>query len=221
MKKNININLIDVNNGQIPDIPQNPRYIRDEKLERLKKSIIDNPEMLELREVLVIHFNKRFVIIGGNMRFQAIKQIINIPKPEFDKIVESKKEDPDFLSWLAAITLLRDQKEVPCKVIPSDTPSHKLRSIIIKDNIGFGEDDHDLLSSEWDQGELEDFGMDLFFLDEEEEPNEEAEKQESAGEKLIFTFTKDEHKEVTEYLDQISDNREGALLTLIRGKILK
>lgn len=210
-----------MNNGQIPDIPQNPRFIRDIRLEKLKKSILDDPEMLDMRELLVILFNGKYVIIGGNMRFQAVKEIIDMPKDEFDQIVSSKKDEPEFLSWLAAITMLRDQKMVPCKVLPSDTPSRKLRAILIKDNIGFGEDDHDILSSEWDQDELEDFGMDLFFLDEDEGEANEEENTEESGERLVFTLTKAEAKEVTEYLAQIADTREEALLSLIRGNIVK
>jgi hypothetical protein len=52
-------------------------------------------------------------------------------------------------------------KEVPCKVLPADTPVAKLREYAIKDNNGFGEDDWDVLANEWDAEELEDWGVEL------------------------------------------------------------
>lgn len=44
---------IEVNKGQIPGLPKNPRFIKNEKFDRLKDSITENPEMLALRELLV------------------------------------------------------------------------------------------------------------------------------------------------------------------------
>lgn len=63
------------NNGQIAGLPKNPRFIRDEKFKKLVKSIEDNPEMTALREVLVYPHAGKYVIIGGNMRYQALKEL--------------------------------------------------------------------------------------------------------------------------------------------------
>lgn len=51
--------------------------------------------------------------------------------------------------------------DVPCKVLPADTPTKKLREIAIKDNTPFGNDDMDILANEWDEGELVEWGMEL------------------------------------------------------------
>ena len=75
MTKNIKISLIEENKGQIEGLPKNPRFIKNEKYKKLVKSIEENPEMLSLREILVYPFNDRYVIIGGNMRFRAIKEL--------------------------------------------------------------------------------------------------------------------------------------------------
>ncbi|MGX9985864.1 hypothetical protein [Soonwooa purpurea] len=72
---NIKLSQLSPNDGQIDGLPKNPRFIRDERFEKLKKSIEELPEMLEIRELIVIPFNKRFVIIGGNMRFRAMKDL--------------------------------------------------------------------------------------------------------------------------------------------------
>ena len=54
----------------------NPRVIRDEKFERLKKSISEFPEMLEKRPI-VCHEREdgKYVIIGGNMGFRACQDL--------------------------------------------------------------------------------------------------------------------------------------------------
>ena len=127
--RNIHIKELEVNKGQIEGLPQNPRFIRDERFTALKKSIEDAPEMLALRELIVYPHNGKFIIIAGNMRFRACKEL--------------------------------GYKEIPCKVLDADTPVEKLREYTIKDNIGFGADDWDLIANEWDINELDGWGMEL------------------------------------------------------------
>jgi len=47
----IEISKIKCNTGQIEGLPKNPRLIKDDKYEKLLKSIQEDPEMLELREL--------------------------------------------------------------------------------------------------------------------------------------------------------------------------
>lgn len=75
MVKNIKISEICSNTGQINRLPKNPRVIKDENFEKLKKSLQDDPEMLELREILVYPFEGKYICIGGNMRYKAAKEI--------------------------------------------------------------------------------------------------------------------------------------------------
>jgi hypothetical protein len=63
------------NSGQIKGLPKNPRFIRNNRFQALKKSIQDNPEFLGGREILVFKHKKNFVVIGGNMRLQACKDL--------------------------------------------------------------------------------------------------------------------------------------------------
>lgn len=53
---------------QVRQNPDNPRYIKDNKFEKLVKSIQEFPQMLELRPIVV---NKDMVVLGGNMRLKA------------------------------------------------------------------------------------------------------------------------------------------------------
>lgn len=73
--KSIKIKDLATNDGQIEGLPKNPRQIRDHRYEKLKKSIEDAPEMLQLRELLVYPHGGKFVIIGGNMRYRACKEL--------------------------------------------------------------------------------------------------------------------------------------------------
>lgn len=69
------LSAIEPNRGQIEGLPKNPRVLRDAKFDALKKSITDDPEMLALRELLVYPHGDKYVIIGGNMRYRALKEL--------------------------------------------------------------------------------------------------------------------------------------------------
>ena len=63
------------NVGQIPDVPANPRRITDEAFEQLKKSIDESPEMREIDEVKVFFYDGKYIAIGGNHRLRAYKEL--------------------------------------------------------------------------------------------------------------------------------------------------
>lgn len=50
-------------------------------------------------------------------------------------------------------------EDAPCYVLPAETPTEKLREIIIKDNGLFGSWDYDMLANEWDDLPLSDWGL--------------------------------------------------------------
>lgn len=117
------------NTGQIIGLPKNPRILKDDKFLKLKKSIEDDPEMLNLREVIAYDNNGELIVICGNMRLKALTEL--------------------------------GIKEVPTKILPSNTTVEKLKAYTIKDNVSFGDHDWDLLANEWDVNELNDWGIDL------------------------------------------------------------
>lgn len=71
----IALSKLHLNTGQIKDVPKNPRFIKDERFAALKKSIQDDPEMLNLRELVAYDNNGELVIILGNMRYRAMKEL--------------------------------------------------------------------------------------------------------------------------------------------------
>ncbi len=74
--REIELSKLEVNRGQLYGLPKNPRFIRDDRFESLKKSIRDDPEMLSLRELLVYPLESgNFLVIGGNMRLRACEEL--------------------------------------------------------------------------------------------------------------------------------------------------
>lgn len=52
--------------------PNNPRVLRDDKFQKLKKSIQEFPKMLSLRPIVIDENN---VVLGGNMRLRALQDL--------------------------------------------------------------------------------------------------------------------------------------------------
>ena len=127
--KEIDIRRLRTNDGSIEGLPKNPRKISKKKLEQLKKSVQDAPEMLKLRELIAVESDDGYVVICGNQRLEAAKAL--------------------------------GMETLPVKVLPADTDPAKLREYAIKDNLPFGEDDWEVLTTDWDVTELEEWGMEV------------------------------------------------------------
>lgn len=72
----IAIDKLQLNNGQLDGLAKNPRYIKDEEYDKLKKSIETSPEFLEARMLLVYPLdNGKYITIAGNMRLRACREL--------------------------------------------------------------------------------------------------------------------------------------------------
>ncbi len=109
--------------------PANPRTIGKKEFERLKNSIRDFPKMLELRPVI---YDDTLTILGGNMRYRALKEL--------------EKEGFELKD-----TYFKNAKELT----PEET-----RKFVIKDNISDGAWDDDVLANEWSDLPLDEWGVD-------------------------------------------------------------
>lgn len=106
---NIELSRIQNNTGQVPGLPPNPRITNPVKLAKLVESIKQDPEMLQLRGLLVYPIEQgEYITIGGNMRLQALKKLgyqdcpcIIIPKETpVDKLRNYIiKDNGDFGDW--------------------------------------------------------------------------------------------------------------------------
>ena len=74
-REKIDISRVRPNEGQIDGLPANPRIIKNERFKKLVKSIRDLPEMTEARDLLVYPHGGEYIVIGGNMRLQAYREL--------------------------------------------------------------------------------------------------------------------------------------------------
>lgn len=118
-----NIKMVSIKD--IKENPNNPRKLNKDKYQKLLKSIQDLPQMLGYRPIVV---NSDMVVLGGNMRLKALKEL--------------------------------KYKEVPI-IIADELTEDQQKEFLIKDNLGYGEWDWDMIANEWDLPLLEDWGMDL------------------------------------------------------------
>lgn len=166
--------------------PSNPRIIKDDKFNKLVKSIQEFPQMLELRPIVV---DANMVVLGGNMRLKACKA--------------------------AGLT------EVPI-VIADNLTEEQQAEFIIKDNVGFGEWDWDILANQWDADSLIEWGLDVWTpqsdvsLDDffNEDSKQEEEKDENKY-TIVLQFTEEDGSLVKEKLLHIASSPEQAVWKLL------
>lgn len=98
-----------------------------------------------------------------------------IKDDNFKKLVKSIKDLPEMgmvrpivvnqdMIVLGGNMRLKAMQEIGMKEVPItmvDWDEDKQRQFIIKDNIGYGEWDFDMLANEWDELELNDWGLNL------------------------------------------------------------
>jgi DNA modification methylase len=107
--------------------PDNPRHIKDDRFKKLCESIKKFPKMMELRPMVV---DNDGVILGGNMRFNALKKL-------------GYTEIPD--EWVKRAEGLTEEEK---------------KQFIIKDNMPFGEWNFDELANQFEVDDLLEWGFD-------------------------------------------------------------
>lgn len=60
---------------ELKKLPNNPRTIKKDDMERLKKSIKDNPDYFEARPIILSNRTGELVILAGNQRYEAAKAL--------------------------------------------------------------------------------------------------------------------------------------------------
>ena len=74
--KIVKLKLADLesNIGQIPDLPMNPRQWTQSDIDALAVSLEETPELFEARPLIVVPHDGKYVILGGNLRYEASKK---------------------------------------------------------------------------------------------------------------------------------------------------
>ena len=171
--------------SQIKPNPNNPRLIKDDKFQKLVKSISEFPEMMEKRPIVcVTDVDGKIYPLGGNMRLKAITEL-------------KYKEVPD--NWIQ---------------MADEWTEEQRREFVIKDNVGFGEWNWEELANDWDAEKLEEWGLDVqdFGVDDETEQKDLSSTIESLY--RIEIICKDEEHQENSYNKLIEQGYECRLLTL-------
>jgi len=119
------MNIERVKIGDVKMNSNNPRTIKNDKFNKLVKSIKEFPEMLEVRPIVV---DDDMIVLGGNMRLKAC--------------IEGGLEEVSIIKF-------------------NDLSEDKKKEFIVKDNVGYGEWDFDLLLKDWNKDDLIDWGLDI------------------------------------------------------------
>ena len=64
---------LEQNTGQIPGLPANPRSWTKTEVEKIAKSLRETPELFEARPIIVTQHGSKYVILGGNLRYEGCK----------------------------------------------------------------------------------------------------------------------------------------------------
>ena len=149
--------------SQLKTNEANPRHIKDDKFEKLIDSILAFPKMLELRPIVV---DSTLTSLGGNMRFKALTSIADMAienlKARLCDIKDFKRK-PEAEKGALILYWERWQDNPTAPIIKaSDLSDDEQRAFIIKDNIGYGEWDYEMLANDWDSEDLDIWGLDLW-----------------------------------------------------------
>lgn len=166
VKERISLSCLELNEGQIVGIPKNPRYLKGEEHDKLKKSLKDSPELLQYKPLMVYAAEGgKFVVICGNMRLRICQELHNEGVEGFDAL--------------------------PCFVLNKDVSIAKIKEYAIKDNVQAGNWDYDeLANGDWEVDDLQDWGVDCSFLTDTEPVKEMSERKETEDDE----YDEDEHE---------------------------
>lgn len=166
VKERINLSYLELNEGQIVGIPKNPRYLKGEEHDKLKKSLKDSPELLQYKPLMVYAIEGgKFVVICGNMRLRICQELHNEGAEGFDAL--------------------------PCFVLNKGVPITKIKEYAIKDNVQAGNWDWDeLANGDWEIDDLQDWGVDCSFLTDTEPVEEMSERKETEDD----AYDEDDHE---------------------------
>jgi ParB-like chromosome segregation protein Spo0J len=176
--------------SQLKSNPNNPRLIKDDKFKKLVQSIKDFPEMLEKRPIVCVTDTDGMLYpLGGNMRLKALQEL-------------KFKDIPD--TWIT---------------MADDWNIEQKKEFTIKDNVGFGEWDWNMLANEWDAEQLEDWGLTISTFNSDDinldsffkESNEQKEQKN----KIVLEYTDEEFELVNKEFKKHSGSKEQIVFKLL------
>lgn len=166
---------------KLKDIKPNPNNPRVLRDDKFQKLKQSIQEFPKMLSLRPMVIDENNVVLGGNMRLRALQEL------GFTDIDEA---------WVKR---------------SSDLTEDEKKRFIIADNVAFGEWDWDTLANDWEVVDLEAWGLDIPFYD--EEVKEEQSKEEDDFKTLELNFNAFDYNNVITRLKQIdSKSLESALI---------
>jgi len=208
--------------------PNNPRVVRDHRFDKAVSSLLCFPKMLQKRPMIIDQQGGN-ITLGGNVRYRAITHIVGLGQAVFESLIEKErqKESNKGAPTDEAVQIwqeVRRTKSIPDKWVgdADDFTEEEKRRFIIVDNVGFGENDWDVLANEWDADELTDWGLELPGWESEETGISYADKNKEvdvdsmdSDMKIVLNYTENEYWQVKEALSKIAQTPEAAVWKLL------
>lgn len=143
--------------SRVSENKANPRTITEANFQKLVKSILVFPKMLQLRPIVV---DETYKALGGNMRTRALCHIVSMTPEAIMDVLDTDQRLTD-AEKLAIANYWSQWKEQPTATIvrASDLTEGQKKEFIIKDNAGFGDWDTDALANQWNTDLLKDWGI--------------------------------------------------------------
>lgn len=146
--------------SRVVENEENPRTITTEKFQKLVKSLLVFPRMLTLRPIVV---DETMTVLGGNMRLRALKHIVSMDWNNLRfTISEGEKFTQGEVDALLKYWEGWRKKPVATIVNATDLTEAQKKEFIIKDNVGFGDWDTNMLANAWNTDLLKDWGVESF-----------------------------------------------------------
>ena len=166
---------------KLKDIKPNPNNPRVLRDDKFQKLKQSITEFPKMLSLRPMVIDENNVVLGGNMRLRALQEL------GFTDVEEA---------WVKR---------------SSDLTEDEKKRFIIADNVAFGEWDWDTLANDWDVVDLEAWGLEIPFYD--EEVKQEESKEEDDFKTLELNFNAFDYKNVVARLKQIdSKSLESALI---------
>jgi hypothetical protein len=165
-----------------------------------------------------------------NVKLSEVKSNPNNPRiikdDKFTKLVKSIKEFPKMLEIrpivvnadmivLGGNMRLKACKEAGLKEVPvifaDDLTEEEQKQFIIKDNVGFGDWDWDMIANEWDAAEIQEWGFDIPGFDNVDDLGEEfslPEGDKSPFQQMTFTLADEQAEQIQNAIADIKQTQE-------------
>lgn len=198
--------------SRVSENEANPRTITEANFQKLVKSILVFPKMLQLRPIVV---DETYKALGGNMRTRALCHIVSMTPEAIMDVLDTDQRLTD-AEKLAIVNYWSQWQEQPTATIvkASDLTEGQKKEFIIKDNAGFGDWDTNALANQWNTDLLKDWGVESFnnydisgFFDEDDKSigNEEKTAQNENLSKITIEIPSEMDDSKQEIIDSVRE----------------